>query len=275
MANGPPIGYIQLPAVAAIGWIPFFFRLADVPPNAYKDTRPKAYDFLFDSGNWDPADNLMNEAGFWKIIREDHDYRGALFLADLKIHRSATGFTHYNQGEFRHLELVGYTPLRHVVKEDGTQKKKPWPCWPERRGIGGSHSNQNNPKIDVTSDRVTITHRVDFRLCRLLGIRGGVMTLTFRDAPYAWMAITLTINADGSYQLQFTGSAVPSQKLYVDWQTPANIRGRPSKCTYDMLTASFGEMEGFFRAGRLAGIFQTRRAPERLSFPVVHAGRLW
>jgi hypothetical protein len=253
MANAPPTGYIALPAVAAIGWIPFYFRLADVPANAYKDTRPRAYDILFDSGNRDPADNLVNEAGFRNIL-DTHDYRGALFLADLKIYRDAQrGFTHYNTSEFQRLESVGYTPLRSVPK-DNPNTKEAWRSWPERRGIGGSNPERNNLQIDVQPDRVTVTQRVDFRLCRLLGLGGGIMTLTFRDAPYAWMATTLTLEADGSYQIQCSGSAVPSQKLYVDWLAPA-------QGTYDMIAASYNEMESFFRAGRFLGIGRTRRAP--------------
>jgi len=269
MANGtPPIGYIPLPAIAAIAWIPFYFQVEDVPPNAYKETRKKAYDILFDAGNRDPSDDLVNEAGFWQIIRKTHDYRGALFLSNLQIHRSAkAGFTHYNDRDFERLESVGYTPIRQKVMANPPYKK-PWASYPERRGIGGSTPDRNKLKIDVAPARVTIIQCVDFRLCRLLGLGGGIMTLTLRDAPYAWMEMTMTIEDNGSFRIELAGSAVPSQKLYVGWQMPPN-------CTYDMITCSHSDIEQFFRAGRLSGIGATRHSPQRRAPSLFHTGRLW
>ena len=82
MSNQEPRnrGY-PVPALAAIGWIPYYLRREDVPPNAYTDSRPRTYDWLFDSGNQDPGDNLGPDGqGFLQIVR-GHDYRGALFLS--------------------------------------------------------------------------------------------------------------------------------------------------------------------------------------------------
>lgn len=260
MTSSPaPIGWVKVPPVAAIGWIPFYLRVDDVPANDYTRSRPKVYDYLFDSGNRDPVDYLNDEEGFLRVIASN-DYRGAFFLNGLNLYRSTFGFTHHNS-DFRRMEYVGYTPIRHVQRgSDPPAKHTDW----ESRGLGGS----NGLSIEVEAHRVVITQRVEFRICKYLQVVGGLLTFNLRSAPYAWMEMEFTIYSHGHYEIEFRGSSIPSQQLYVDWK-------RSATCRYDMLSATHQEMEGFLGAGDILGFRKPVRAPARRGARLYETGQLW
>ena len=256
------IGWISVPPVAAIGWIPYYVRLTDVPQNNYTHTWPKFYDYLFDSGNKDPEDDLTNEQGFLQIIKS-RDFRGAFLLNGLKLYRTPDRFIEHSR-DFRRMEYVGYTPIRSSTGKAHPPKKDRL----MRQGVGGSYKDEPNPKIDLTPDYVRITQRVDFRICKLLQLLGGFASFTLRGAPYAWMEMDFTIYHNGSYRIEFSGTSVPSQQLYIDWR-------RVASCRYDMLQATAEEMERFLEAGRLFYFPKAVRAPRRFNAPLVANGELW
>lgn len=259
----PPIGWITVPPVAALGWIPYYFSVDDVPANKYTDTRRRAYYYIFNSGNKDPSDDLVSDQGFFQIINS-HDYRGAFFLDGLQIYRDPVRFTEHNKG-FRRMEYVGYTPRRYVDRSVHSPEKK---TWDERPGVGGSNKEEPNPRIDLEPSHVKITQRVDFRLCKLVEVGGGIVTFNFRGAPYAWMQMEFTIYHHGEYRIEFSGSSIPSQQLYINWK-------KSNSCSYDMLDATHQEMERFFHAGRLLFVGKAVRAPQRANGPLVEQGKLW
>jgi hypothetical protein len=264
-------GWYRVPAVAAIAWIPFYAQLrdmlADVPDNAYVASREKAYDLLFDSGNRDPDEDLGPDGQrFFEVIRR-HDYRGALLLDGLRF-RFDPWASEVDTHRMMRLESAGFTPLRFLDRSSDSPRKRPYPYLPEMPGVGGGPRSRENPKIVSEPSRIQISHRVEFRLCKWLEIAGGLITFNFRGAATVWMEVRQTIHRDGLYRVEFSGTAVPSQRLYIDWRNCAH-------CGYDMLKASRGEMEGFFRAGRPMFSGPAREAPQRVNTPLVHEGRAW
>ncbi len=277
---GVPIGTYDLPSVAAIGWIPFYLQLADVPHNAYTASRGRLYDLLFDSGNEDPDGDLGPDGrGFFDII-DRHDCRGALLLDGLRVTFGPQGPS-LNAASPRRLEYVGSTPLRYLDRGVSPPRKSNYPFHPRSPDVGGPPWAAKVPGVAAGHGPLTIVQRVEFRLGKLVEVAGGILSLGLRGAPYAWMEMNMTIRPDGTYRVELSGSAVPSQRLYVDWlgcDRPACAQARGAQghdMTYDMLDAPLGEMEGFLHAGRRFFVGGAVPAPPRRSrSPLFYEGSL-
>ena len=66
-------------------------------------------------------------------------------------------------------------------------------------------------------------------------------------APYAWCEIVYSMDSDGNVDVTVDGSAIPSQRLYVDWAKPAANPVIGIVPEYDMLTASAADVAGFIK----------------------------
>jgi len=280
--NVVPAGICDLPTVAAIGWIPFYVQLPDVPANAYTAFRATLYDLLFDSGNRDPGDDLgPGGSGFFEIIGH-RDYRGALLLSGLRV-IFGPGGPSLDESTISRREYVGFTPLRFLTPGFGGPIKHDFPFFSRSPGVGGVPWEGRVPRVVAGPGGLTITQRVEFRLGKLVEIGGALvssdlLSFDFRGAPYAWMEMNMTIRPDATYRVELSGSAVPSQRLYVDWQGCARPTCGPSsthEMTYDMLDASLGEMEGFLHAGRRYFRGRAVAAPPRQTrSPLFYEGSL-
>lgn len=266
-----PEGWIKLPAIAAIGWIPFYKTLKHIPPgvdkNGYTKDWPWGYFWLFDSGNHDPGDNLISwEEGFLQII-ESRDYRGAFFIDGLEVHRTSNEFTGCSESGHRRMEYIGYTPLRFYVPV--VEHKFNSPIMPDKRGLLGGSSKDEHFEIDMKPEYFRITHRIEFRLCKLMEVAGGLLTFNPRGAPYVWMKMVFEVHFDGKYTLTTMGTAIPNQTYYLDWK-------KVEKCSYDMFDSTSKEMNDFLRTGNLGYIGASPRGPERTTnAKMVESGWLW
>jgi hypothetical protein len=253
--------HFEVPPIAAIAWIPYFFNLSDLPQatrNTYASTRPHAYGMLFDSGNtydWGfdskPPDNLQNLQGFQRIIKSQ-EFRGAFYLEGLKIYFDTPGLlTGYNEGQYAHDELTGYTPFRFTA--DGiAPDRKFTQMYSKGRGGGASGWGDCKVSISQNGEKATVTQWVDFRLGKLAEL--GAWVFVHRGAASAWMEVKLTLTCEGRYTIEFYGSSVPDQRLYVGWQ---------NRLEYDMLDQTQREMDDFVLAGHRLPLLPRGRAPQR------------
>jgi hypothetical protein len=190
-----------------------------------------------------------------------------MFLDGIRVQFGASTMALDKSG-MRRLEYPGFTPLRQWA--DGKKSAIPW--LPEKPGIAGPSPRNQNPEFVETPTQIGITQRLDSRICKVLQVAGGFLTFNLRGAPYARMKTLITINMNRIFTIEFYGSAIPSQLLYVDWKlAPARGGGF---CYYDMLKATTKEMDDFFGAGRMMYVGRTRRAPVRPAGALVYDGVL-
>jgi hypothetical protein len=126
---------------------------------------------------------------------------------------------------------VGYTPYRYGNAV-------------ERRKITLRHSKgQKNGESDAVpaldSQGTRLTRSFFFRVGRLGNLASWF--LTGSGAPWVGIAVDYRIESDGSVQVQFGGSFIPSHRVYVDWK---------AVCGHDMLDVSAESINEFLNTGR-------------------------
>jgi hypothetical protein len=234
MAKAPAGGYTVVgPDVAAIGWFPYYYTIADMPANAYtahRFARP-ALDWLFDSGNDPPPAQFLG--GFqelWNGYRPTMEFRGILCVRNVRLNCNPDGTA--RDVAFLRAGERGYTPLRAPVRSPWFRFKLPLG---HQQGVG-------HPEHTVLKcpDGVTIEARLPFRLGRLGNY--GMYYMTGFEAPDAWMSISYTIKSNADVIVDFNGSSIPTQDYYVNWVVQPQGR-------HDMLTNTAAEIDAFLQAG--------------------------
>jgi hypothetical protein len=236
------------PAVASVGWIPFYADLADMPTCDYKSHVfakpriigvplsessfvPAAMSVLFGSGNPSgpvlennpsPA-SFSDRAQFLKLVASKN-YRAALALDDVKAVFGEDGRP--VELSYKHIGEVGFTPMR--IQSDSLLIT----YYDKGRG-------STDIEVSVASGSIRISQYARFKLGSIADF--GCFVLSGRFAPSAQMRIDFVILKDGHLTIEFYGSFIPSQSHYVNW----------SRSTlHDMVGNSREVIDGFLTAGR-------------------------
>ncbi len=91
---------------------------------------------------------------------------------------------------------------------------------------------------------VELRYRAEFKLSHLPNLLSRIITNAW--APFAWCEISYRFNKVGDIRIRVEGSAIPSRRLYIDWQDPAvNPPGIAPE--YDILTATQASVTGFLK----------------------------
>lgn len=227
------------PDALVIGWIPFAMSAASAP-----GYRGAGATLLFQSGNPDPPISFAGHAGFagWPHptnVIGTKEYRAALYLKDV-----VADFSSKSQPTIRAADgaVVGYTPLRIFI--GGVNVAGMLPQLSQyTRGTGPYHPPV--PEKDPAGQWIAIRYRAEFKVSRLPNLFSKVLMGAW--APYAWCEVMYRVHASGEIEIEVDGSAIPSQRLYVDWTTPAASSAAGAQPEYDMRTANQAEVLGFIK----------------------------
>jgi hypothetical protein len=228
------------PDVLVIGWIPYF----ETPPEVSGYPRGASTKLLFNSGNPNPSESFGGYDAFasWLSPLTPHgtkEYRAAVYIRNV-----SAEFQPFAEPVVRHTEnaFIGYTPIRLIA--GGANILAEVPNLPRyASGVGPVRSSQVTSNGSGTA--VEIRYYVEFKLSRMMNLLSRVTTGSW--APYAWCEIVYSMDSDGNVDVTVDGSAVPSQRLYVDWAKPAAKPVIGIVPEYDMLTASAADVAGFIK----------------------------
>ena len=236
------------PAVACIGWIPFFAPGSAPSCGAisYGEKKKKfwsrqsAIDKMFSSGNPKPDQPFGSRDRFVEVLATK-EFRGALVLDEVSALADADG--RFIGVEFQHLGAIGYTPLRSA---------------PGSIVYFCSGYGDGDYRLESLPDQyVTIDIWRSFKMGKLVDL--GSYLYSGTRATSAAVRLRYTFWKDGRIEISVAGSAVPTLDCEIGWTSPHSI--------YDMLQASDAEIKDFFEAGRCATApvrhFQTIQAPGR------------
>jgi hypothetical protein len=241
------------PAVACVGWIPFYFDVSELPECDllhHKMAEPvlgfqSAASILLFSGNFcesgsgsDSPARFGGPAQFIDFL-ESKEFRGALALDDVELIVNKAGTP--LRVSFKSLRRPGYTPMRVRV---GRQ------VLTHHDGARGSHPGDvEDVKVEPESDGVTIRIGLRFKIGRVGELAGYFFT--HRWAPSALITMEYRIDSSGQKTAKVWGSLIPSQSIYVGWAKRAQ---------HNMVGNSSDEIDRFLDAG------SCRDAPRRLFF---------
>jgi hypothetical protein len=214
---------LQFVTAEAVGWIPYYENLRDIPRNAYytfaSEGKRKwlACDMLFYSGNTPTpeAEFFQQQREFTELLRSKN-FRGALSLRDIRLycydddtylikHRSLKDES-LNNKSLKNEDYVGYTPLRLP----GFRSKK---VWRFTKGVGSTIE----PSAEYTDTGARFSYEVRFRVSRILNV--GARFLTKSWAPDVWLRVDYELNRDGKCKIGFSGSQIPSSVHYTTGQS--------------------------------------------------------
>lgn len=228
------------PDVLVIGWIPFAMSRSSAPgfppgPGA---------NLLFQSGNPDPPIGFAGHAGFANWLHPSNvigtrEYRAAVCLKDI-----VADFGGRSGPTIRAADapFVGYTPLRMFI--GGSNVAAMIPQLPRyTAGTGPYHPPV--PESDPNGEWIAIRYRAEFKLSKLPNLLSRVLVGAW--APFAWCEIIYRVHVTGDVEITVEGSAIPSQRLYIDWAMPAADAPAGTRPEYDMRTANRAEVLGFIK----------------------------
>jgi hypothetical protein len=185
---------------------------------------------LLASGNDpQPATNLGNLAGLQNVIATK-EFRVAFALTGV----SAVFDDTAGMVSFRHhpaIVAAGFTPDNYWTNQGGT-----WQCQ-----NNGYHAGVFREWFDVDTTNpamVVYTHHVDVKLWWWYNFLQSLVV--FHLAPWARVGLQYAIHRNGHVEIEFSGSGIPSQFNYVNWQ-------RHSQHLMENITQT--ELNGFLTAG--------------------------
>ncbi len=225
MAKNPLRG----PDVAAVGWIPFFENLSDLPAgHQYPLSVPMR--LLFNSGNPEPKNTFGGFPDFEQWLYPLHptgtrEYRAALYLRDIVLHDPSDGSA--SRVEYEHGAFIGFTPPRFMAFGINVSPLRGY-----HQGVGPDFDPEEE---ELPNGRgIQIRYRIEFKLAFSMDLL--VRSITGYWAPFAWMEIDYRIFKTGRVEVDFRGTAIPSQTYYVGWN---RVHHR------DMLLHAKPEIDGF------------------------------
>lgn len=224
------------PDIAIVGWIPYSERVADLPAgHNYKASI--AMQLLFNSGNEEPPKTFADHNAFMTWLRSRKDYRGALYIHDVILRyedgKPAPIISYQVEG------VMGYTPPR--LKLPGIRLSLPGRLG---RLKGQSPNDYIQPLTRALPDNrgVSITFNYRFKLSPIMDILQRA--ITGRWAPNAWAGIDYEIRKDRAVRIATTGTAIPSQDVYVDWVRDDSLRSNMLQIEHKGLEKFFNETPG-------------------------------
>jgi hypothetical protein len=230
------------PDVLVIGWIPFHLH----PPALAGYPAGLATQMLFNSGNPNPPIAFDGYGGFENWIHPGFlvgtkEYRAALYMQEI-----AAAF--HDDGSPPSADcgpydtFLGYTPYRFFVgNRNVLAGNRTLPDY----GCGYGPKQDPYFVVDPTGNGnwVELRYRAEFKLSRLANLLSRALTGFW--APYAWCEIVCRFERNGNLSIVVNGTAVPSQRLYVNWRIPPTT---PTVTpVYDMRNAAFVNVNGFIQ----------------------------
>lgn len=211
--------YLHLVSSMAVGWIPYYERLEEMPPCHYRsyaaEHRRKRLgcDLLFYSGNTPPSNDIFASRESLRTFIKTKNYRGIFSLREVKIHIPDSEKPYLTfESDCSRMEEIGYTPFRLPLLRSKRVLKY-------SRGRG----NKAEPTVLSNHDGAYLSHEIQFRIGRIGNL--GAKLLTKYWAPYVWMRVEYDVRRDGSYTLKISGSYVPTQIRFIGAQggDPINL----------------------------------------------------
>ncbi len=231
------------PDVLVVGWIPFHIH----PPPAPGFPVGLGTSLLFWSGNPVPPIAFAGYAGFANWLHPKNpigtkEYRAAIYLegvaAEFPDDESPPRADRTANGSF-----IGYTPLRLFV--GGANVAATLPQVAQYLKGTGPLSAPPAATPDPAGNWVELRYRAEFKLSGLPNVISRAITGAW--APYAWCEIAYRFDRAGQVGVRVDGSAIPSQRLYVNWTTPAGNAAAGISAEHDMLTANPAAVTGFLQ----------------------------
>jgi hypothetical protein len=233
------MGHVDLtgPDVLLIGWIPF----SPGPPHGGQFPPGLPSRLLFQSGNPDPPIAFRDYSGFANWIYPlfpvgTKEYRIAMYLEGVTARFFDDGTTPAVDC-VAYDTFIGYTPLRPFIGVANL-------FGPVRRtgqylqGHGPVFRPTQSP--DPNGGWVELFYRAEFKLSFLPNLFSRALTGFW--APYAWCEIVYRIDKHKNVTVRADGTAVPSQRLYIDWGLPTN-----SIHEYDMRVGIAAHINAFLQ----------------------------
>jgi hypothetical protein len=219
---------IDSPEVAIVGWIPKIPPTTNSLPSAYA-LSPSPWIFamqaLFASGNPPPAINSYSD--FQNLVASK-EFRIAIALRDL--HVDWDKIPGEGAVKYRPEIYLGYTPLTIWIPG-----RRGWSSRTIRHSPGVGSANMLET---VNTNSCTVRLYARFKLAGWLNAIQAVLTRHL--APSAIVDLQYTVFEDGNIEINFSGSLLPSQNFYVDWQLVNSS---------DMQTNNNQEVRDFVTAG--------------------------
>jgi hypothetical protein len=199
---------IQFVAAEAVGWIPYYERLADMPTNDYyvfaTESKRKwiACDMLFYSGNTPtPAAQFLEQQREFAELLHSKNYRGALWLRDIRLHCYDNDTYKVECKPLVGKQHVGYTPMR-------------MPQWRGKTVLAFSkgQGSEIEPSVVKRPDGANLSYEVRFRIGRIGNLATRLLTKNW--APDAWLRVDYELRRDGNCTIAYSGSRIPSSVHY-------------------------------------------------------------
>ncbi len=225
-----------------VGWIPFHVN----PPPAPGFPPGLGTTLLFWSGNPAPPIAFAAYAGFANWLHPKNpigtkEYRAAIYLQGVAAEFSDDG-SPPRADRTANGSFIGYTPLRLFVGGVNVAAGLPQVAQ-YKKGTGPRYSPTTT--ADPAGNWVELRYRAEFKLSWLPNLISRVLTGAW--APYAWCEIAYRFDKTGQVDVRVDGSAIPSQRLYVNWTTPASNPAGGILPEYDMLAANPAPVSGFLQ----------------------------
>jgi hypothetical protein len=231
------------PDVLVVGWIPFHI----IPPShAAGFPAGVSTTVLFQSGNPSPPIGFGGYDGFSSWLHPKSpigtkEYRAAVYLqgveaefpgdgAPPRVDRAANG------------SFIGYTPFRLFI--GGVNVAATFPQFAQyKKGTGPRYSPTTSR--DPAGTWVELRYRAEFKLSALANLVSRVAAGAW--SPYAWCEIVYRFDESGRVDIRVEGSAIPNQRLYIDWARPMADPVAGINPEHDILTANRAAVAGFIQ----------------------------
>lgn len=235
------------PAVACVGWIPFYANLNEMPLNDYRGHRlahttfkPSAFSVLFGAGNpTDTSDasnpspaSFADRAQFLEMVASKN-FRAALAIDELNIWWNT--LQQPIRMSFKFLGEIGFTPIR--IQASGFR-------WFQYYDRGRGSANCLKPQSDGRA--IHLDCFIRFKLGSISDY--GSLVLTGKWAPSALLKLSYVVDPERVH-IQVIGTTIPSQSYYIGWSR----RG-----LHDMLTNDVRLIDSFLEAGACKDAFCKR-----------------
>jgi len=181
---------------------------------------------LFAAGNPEPV--ISSDAEFQNLVQLK-EFRIAVALQDIQVEwDDAQGKIDVSHHE---IVVLGYTPLNVWFPVGGGS-------WSHRNYGYSSGIGDDDVQVRPDVDKCVIDIYVRFKISWLLNVLQSCFT--FHLAPSAIVQIRYTLYRNGSTEIAYFGSLLPSQQYYINWQLQKQ---------HDMKIVSTQDIGSFITAG--------------------------